>query len=219
MMGDKFAEELYADSLHLSKPEHCPASAGNSSDAGDVWEEDECLWDDSEDRLDSSTDLEREWQRRRDRFFTIGYRDGLIAGKEASAQEGFNLGYKFSVPVGYNWGIVRGVTSALALLPDGLKERLVEDPEERVRYQNLHQSVRSLSASEAFKLFSNEILLDEKTTQSEDSKVTAIHRVSSVQQQSLQPVRTGDYVGELKELLSASPAIVVHLDIPSSSTP
>lgn len=40
----------------------------------------------------------------------IGYRDGLIAGQEASAQEGFNIGFKDSVLIGYNWGLVRGIT-------------------------------------------------------------------------------------------------------------
>lgn len=40
----------------------------------------------------------------------IGYRDGLIAGKEAIAQDGFNIGFKESVLEGYNWGIVRGIT-------------------------------------------------------------------------------------------------------------
>ncbi|KAJ6702904.1 PROTEIN YAE1-like protein [Salix viminalis] len=42
--------------------------------------------------------------RRRDQFHTIGYRDGLMAGREASA------GFKQSVLVGHNWGVVRGVT-------------------------------------------------------------------------------------------------------------
>lgn len=40
----------------------------------------------------------------------MGYRDGIAAGKEASAQEGFNEGFKQSVHIGYNWGLVRGIT-------------------------------------------------------------------------------------------------------------
>lgn len=40
----------------------------------------------------------------------MGYRDGIIAGKEASAQEGFNAGFKKAVLGGYKWGFVRGVT-------------------------------------------------------------------------------------------------------------
>lgn len=42
--------------------------------------------------------------------YQIGYRDGLMAGKETSAQEGFNIGFRDSVYVGYNWGLVRGIT-------------------------------------------------------------------------------------------------------------
>lgn len=40
----------------------------------------------------------------------MGYRDGLLAGKDASVQEGFNVGFKESVFIGHRWGVVRGVT-------------------------------------------------------------------------------------------------------------
>lgn len=40
----------------------------------------------------------------------IGYRDGLLAGKETSAQEGFNIGFKESVFIGQRWGLLRGVS-------------------------------------------------------------------------------------------------------------
>lgn len=33
-----------------------------------------------------------------------------MAGKEASVQEGFNIGFNESVFVGYKWGLVRGVS-------------------------------------------------------------------------------------------------------------
>lgn len=45
----------------------------------------------------------------------IRYRDGIIAGKEASAQEGFNFGVKESVVDGFNLGLVRGVTGYVVL--------------------------------------------------------------------------------------------------------
>ncbi|PKI62999.1 protein YAE1-like [Punica granatum] len=215
-MEHSFAEELYSDSLQLSKGQQVPTSTDNASDGDDVWEEDASLWDDSEERLDNSSDLDREWQRRREQFFTIGYRDGLLAGKEASAQEGFNIGYKQSVPVGCNWGLVRGVTSALAFLPDGLKEKLIEGQEKRDKYRHLHESVHSLSTSDALKLFSAEIISNRKTQHDEESK--AIHKVSSPHQSS-EPSQIGAYVGELKELLGRSPAIEVHLDVLGSSTP
>uniref|UniRef100_A0A0A9AI04 Essential protein Yae1 N-terminal domain-containing protein n=1 Tax=Arundo donax TaxID=35708 RepID=A0A0A9AI04_ARUDO len=40
----------------------------------------------------------------------MGYRDGIIQGQKDSAQEGFNVGFWYSVHVGYKWGLVRGVT-------------------------------------------------------------------------------------------------------------
>ncbi|KAL8482508.1 hypothetical protein ACS0TY_028618 [Phlomoides rotata] len=81
------------------------------------------------------------------------YRDGVIAGKEVAAQEGFNIGFKESVLHGYNWGLVRGIGSAMACLPGGLKEKLVEVEETRNKFQSLHESVQSLSTTDALKLF------------------------------------------------------------------
>ncbi|WJX36746.1 hypothetical protein P8452_24591 [Trifolium repens] len=70
---------------------------------------DDSVWDDSDEVFNDAAELDREWQRRRDQFHTMGYRDGLIAGKEAAAQEGFNIGFKQSVLHGNRWGLVRGV--------------------------------------------------------------------------------------------------------------
>ncbi|XP_065034363.1 calmodulin-like isoform X7 [Musa acuminata AAA Group] len=61
----------------------------------------------------SDADLNREQKRRYDQFYTMGYRDGISAGKEASAQEGFNIGFKQSASSGYKWGIVRGITRSI----------------------------------------------------------------------------------------------------------
>ncbi|KMZ74384.1 hypothetical protein ZOSMA_12G00700 [Zostera marina] len=66
----------------------------------------------------------RENEKRNIKFQTICYRDGLIAGKEASAQEAFNVGFKESVVVGYKFGLVRGVTSTLYGLPKHVKDKL-----------------------------------------------------------------------------------------------
>ncbi|KAL2491708.1 Essential protein Yae1 [Abeliophyllum distichum] len=100
----------------------------------------------------------REWEleRIRNQFVTVGYREGLMAGQEASAQDGFNIGFKQSVSAGYNSGIVRGVTSAMNCLSNELKERLVETEEKRHKLKQLHESVLSLSTSDALKLFHEE---------------------------------------------------------------
>ncbi|KAG5595242.1 hypothetical protein H5410_036474 [Solanum commersonii] len=144
----------------------------------DVWSDDGDLCHDSTDTLDKTSEMDREWQRRHDQFHTlpenktscvpfgckfnlyfgipdelVGYRDGLLAGKEASVQEGFNVGFTDSVYVGYNWGLVRGITSALASLPSGLKERMVNTKEIQNKFQHLHESVQSHSTVEMLKVF------------------------------------------------------------------
>jgi Essential protein Yae1, N terminal len=40
----------------------------------------------------------------------MGYREGITEGKEVSAQDGFNVGFRQSVRVGKKWGLVRGIT-------------------------------------------------------------------------------------------------------------
>ncbi|KAK4372373.1 hypothetical protein RND71_007757 [Anisodus tanguticus] len=56
-------------------------------------------------------------------------RDGIMAGKEASAQEGFNVGFRDSVYVGYNWGLVRvsrSTTEMLKVFHDYLSKKSEE---------------------------------------------------------------------------------------------
>ncbi|KAL6495743.1 hypothetical protein OROGR_030306 [Orobanche gracilis] len=118
------------------------------------WYDDESSYEDSVEKLNKANEnLDREWRRRHNQFHTVGYRDGLIAGKETAAQEGFNIGFKDSVLSGYNLGLVRGITSAMACLPGVLKEKLVETEETRNKFGQLHESVQSLSTMDALKLF------------------------------------------------------------------
>ncbi|PKA52259.1 hypothetical protein AXF42_Ash010155 [Apostasia shenzhenica] len=91
----------------------------------------------------------------------MGYRDGISAGKEASVQEGFNEGFGQSVDSGYSWGLVRGVSSVLAALPDQLTEKLVCDPERKERFGKLYESTRSISANDALHSFLNDLLKHE----------------------------------------------------------
>lgn len=125
----------------------------SDSDGDVLWYDDDGALYERTVKLENADGMEREWQRRREQFHTIGYRDGLMAGKEASAQEGFNIGFKQSVFVGQKWGLVRGVTSALACLPDALQVRLVETEDKISKFQHLHESVRVFSTTEALQLF------------------------------------------------------------------
>ncbi|GFQ00356.1 yae1 domain-containing protein 1, partial [Phtheirospermum japonicum] len=162
------ANELYSEIVQSSNVEldrglTAAAQAndnlhGKESDSGDVWYEEgnddyETSDEHSVEKMNKRSDMEREWQRRHNQFHTIGYRDGLIAGKEAAAQKGFNIGFENSVFAGYNWGLVRGINSAMACLPGGLKEKLVETEETRNKFNHLHETVQSLSTTDALKLF------------------------------------------------------------------
>ncbi|RWR74690.1 Yae1 domain-containing protein [Cinnamomum micranthum f. kanehirae] len=102
--------------------------ASDDYDDDDLWCEDGSFYDGSSDGLTKASDLKREWDRRHNQFYTIGYRDGLTAGKEAAAQE------------------------------DDLKEKLVSKVEARDKFQNLYESVHSISSKDALKLFHDDIL-------------------------------------------------------------
>ncbi|KAF8043057.1 hypothetical protein BT93_A1411 [Corymbia citriodora subsp. variegata] len=216
-MEHNIAEELYSESLRFSQLELSPSSAAHNghqflgNDETGFLDKDVLAWDDSDEVFGESSDLDREWQRRHDQFYTIGYRDGLIAGKEASAQEGFNIGFKQSVPIGYNLGLVKGATSALACLPDVLKERLMEDQGHRDKFQDLYKSVNSLSTPDALKLVSDEIMSDKTIQQSKAAEAGGLAVGSQVQ--SSEANRLGSYFAELRSLLMECPAIDVRLDI------
>ncbi|XP_057767043.1 uncharacterized protein LOC130987522 [Salvia miltiorrhiza] len=124
----------------------------HESDPADLWYDDDSC-EDYVEKSSKAPDMDREWRRRRVQFHTLGYRDGVIAGKEAALQEGFNIGFKDSVLTGYNWGLVRGISSAMASLPGTLKEKLVETEETLNKFQQLHESVQCISSTESLKLF------------------------------------------------------------------
>ncbi|XP_068640572.1 uncharacterized protein [Aristolochia californica] len=130
----------------------------SDSCGADIWCEDGSV-DDGSHHVLGQSDLDREWERRHNQFHTIGYRDGLLSGKEKSAQEGFNMGFKQSVLAGYNWGLVRGVTSTLFCLPDHLKEQMIGKLE---KVQSLYETVQSISSRDATKLFYEDMMQSEE---------------------------------------------------------
>ncbi|KAF8396216.1 hypothetical protein HHK36_017829 [Tetracentron sinense] len=216
-MEDSLAEKLYSsiETLQLSniQIDRMPTSNSQQNDSydsggDDLWCEDDSLCDGPNEALEAS-DLNREWQRRHNQFHTIGYRDGLMSGKEASAQEGFNIGFKKSVLVGYNWGLVRGVTSALVCLPDDLKEKLVGTLEKREKFQNLYESVHSLSTTEALSLFGADVLASRSEECSEHSVGNSHAATMPDQISGLNHL--GRYFGELESILHESPATAIKV--------
>ncbi|KAM1124428.1 hypothetical protein ACFX2B_039357 [Malus domestica] len=215
-MEGSFAHELYSESLSLSKIQLDGEPSGNSieSDQQDIDRVESCdedgSWYASDDELHEQSALGREWQRRHNQYHTTGYRDGVIAGKEASSQEGFNIGFKKSVLVGYNWGLVRGVTSALACLPDGLKEKLIETKEQRNGFQRLFESVHSMSTKDALGYLYDDMIAKKDREQSEISDTTGSLEVGSPEKIA-HVTGLGNHFAELQSLLVKCPAVNVHL--------
>ncbi|KAI9083157.1 hypothetical protein K1719_034890 [Acacia pycnantha] len=213
-MENRFAEELYSESLSFSKLELTPGdkSQRNNSNDGDGYDlshEDGSLLDGFDELEKSSVD--REWQRRHDQFHTFGYRDGLFAGKEASSQEGFNIGFKESVHAGYRWGLVRGVTSAFAYLPEELKEKLVE-AHKKTELQGLYESVRLMSTNDALKSFYEDFQAKETSEPSEHIEVT--QNKADLQEHKSDSSHLGSYLGQLRSLIGENSAIEMHLPDP-----
>ncbi|EFJ21355.1 hypothetical protein SELMODRAFT_443506 [Selaginella moellendorffii] len=109
-------------------------------------EEEEDPWSDG-DGDGGEGPRESEWQSRN--FHTLGYRDGLFAGKESSAQKGFDAGFKESAPAGFDWGIARGITSAFAALSPRHQELLAPDKNARDDLKSLHDSISGISSNDA----------------------------------------------------------------------
>ncbi|KIO06022.1 hypothetical protein M404DRAFT_24792 [Pisolithus tinctorius Marx 270] len=55
-----------------------------------------------------------DWQSISTQFTNSGYREGIIAGKEAALQQGFDVGFAdVGAPIGRELGALRGIASAL----------------------------------------------------------------------------------------------------------
>ncbi|KAL9262818.1 hypothetical protein AKJ16_DCAP24570 [Drosera capensis] len=126
-----------------------------------------------------------------------------IIGTNASLQQGFDEGLKESVSVGYRWGLVRGITSAFACLPDQLKAQMVDTEENRREFTFLGKSVRSVSSKDALKMF-NENILMKKESEKQRGDDEEPHDQSSGR------VSLESYSQRLELLLEKSPAIKIH---------
>ncbi|KAH9619191.1 hypothetical protein KSS87_013034, partial [Heliosperma pusillum] len=159
-----------------------------------------------DDDFNDDLELHNEWKLRRDKFYTDGYREGIIEGQKDSAQEGFNLGFKDSLRVGCKWGIVRGVTSALSHIPDELKKKLVAEEEVRREFLNVHDQVDAIATEDALKFYYDKIKREKSEEQSNsvDSDQFVTHQSDCVVLET--------YVRKLELLLKESRLINVGLE-------
>nr|GMD71891.1 protein yae1-like isoform X4 [Ipomoea batatas] len=213
-MDGTIKDELYSEALRFSNLDlgvRPGTNNGNHNAHDDLWYDDDdddgssCVPSKAADR---SSDLDREWQRRHDQFHTIGYRDGLIAGKESSAQEGFNAGFVESVYAGYNWGVVKGVIGTLACLPPELQEKLITTEESRIKFQKLHESVQPVSTADALKTF-HESLSKRSVNQGEtvESSSCVIESHNHKSEDGFQ-----NYQSEFESLISKLPLVKLNSD-------
>ncbi|KAL1219455.1 hypothetical protein V5N11_015495 [Cardamine amara subsp. amara] len=203
-----FAKEIYGESLQLSKP--TLTFIGNDDDG--LENSDDPFYGNQNEESSDALELENENQVRSEKFHKAGYREGITAGKEAVAQEGYNFGYKESVLDGYKFGVVRGVSSALAFLRDELKEKLIDEQETREKFQKLHNSVHALSTEVALKVFYGSLATkqgEEKSGDEEHDSGSGSGSGSGVNA----TTDLGSYVTELTSLLDKSPKLEVKLDI------
>ncbi|XP_065033965.1 uncharacterized protein LOC135666303 isoform X10 [Musa acuminata AAA Group] len=154
----------------------------------------------------NDADLNREQKRRYDQFYT-GYRDGISAGKEASAQEGFNIGFKQSASSGYKWGIVRGITSAFVNLPDQFKEKLVKKLEDRCTFQSLYKPVQEISTDDALRMYHFQLQQENKQSH-QRSKATVSSAIEDFDCNKLD-----FFFKELMLLVSESSEIKASVDV------
>ncbi|KAF8099065.1 hypothetical protein N665_0252s0004 [Sinapis alba] len=73
-----FSKEIYGEDLHLSKPGENHGSFFGSSD----------------DEPSEAYSMNKETEKIHEKFHTVGYCDGISAGQNAAAQEGYNVGYR-----------------------------------------------------------------------------------------------------------------------------
>ncbi|CAA7046427.1 unnamed protein product [Microthlaspi erraticum] len=197
---------LYGESLQLWKPRET-----NRNDDHSLENLDGSLFGSSDEEEPSDTyPLNKDTEKMLEEFHMSGYRDGIIAGKEAASQQGYNIGYKESVLDGYKFGIVRGVVSALAFLPNEVREKLVDEQETRDEFQKLHGSVHCLSTEAAMKLFYGTLITkqgeDKSGEEGSDSGLGLGY--GSVSGSGVAATTDlGSYVAELRSLLDKSPKI------------
>ncbi|XP_006396042.2 uncharacterized protein LOC18994753 isoform X2 [Eutrema salsugineum] len=199
-----FAKELYKESLQLSKP-------GN--DDHSLEDLDGSFFGSSDEESSEAYSMNKDSEKRLEQFRMAGYRDGITAGKEAAAQEGYNVGYKESVLAGYKFGFVRGVSSALAFLPDELREKLIDEQETKEKFQKLHDSVHALSTEAAMKLFYGTLTRKQREEKSGEEGSESGPGSGSVSGSGVYATTDlGSYVTEVSSLLDKSPKIEAKLN-------
>eukprot|EP00897_Mesotaenium_endlicherianum_P010311 jgi/Mesen1/9308/ME000060S08745 len=144
-----------------------------SSRARDHGEDDFFGNDFGADDLHKSDDIQQEWRAREAQFRSVGYRDGVTAGKNASVQEGFNAGYIEAVEAAQAWGQARGAACTFAALKPGLQELLVQSGDARRRLLAANDEIRPVSSQQARLAYYQGLLASERQQQQQQQQQRA----------------------------------------------
>ncbi|CAG8452886.1 16774_t:CDS:2 [Funneliformis mosseae] len=110
----------------------------------DVWASDEEI---SEyDRIMSL----KEWERMNENFGNVGYKEGILEGKDVTIQDGFNDGYVEGVNLGMEFGRLRGLLNTLL---EFYTPMMNEEDNDELKIQNLPNR----STFERLKLLENDL--------------------------------------------------------------
>ncbi|CAB4410149.1 unnamed protein product [Rhizophagus irregularis] len=86
----------------------------------------------------------KEWDHMNRNFGNIGYREGIIEGKDVTIQEGFNNGYVEGVNIGMEFGRLRGLLNTLLEFYNSLINENNNDDELKLPNQTSFNKLKSL---------------------------------------------------------------------------
>jgi flagellar biosynthesis/type III secretory pathway protein FliH len=78
----------------------------SESDGDDIWNDDD---DDTSDVNYDRSIAERNWKRLQETHGVLGYKEGIVEGKDESLQKGFSMGFSEGAVIGHELGRLRGI--------------------------------------------------------------------------------------------------------------
>ncbi|KAJ2956219.1 hypothetical protein NQZ79_g7902 [Umbelopsis isabellina] len=113
---------------------------------------DDDIWasDSEQDQLSYDQQIaEREWNKMNEVHGNEGYKDGIVAGKDITIQEGFNRGYKEGVALGRQFGKLRGTVSTLIVYYTQLQKDVI-DPALMEKLTHLNKELTAVGIEDLF---------------------------------------------------------------------
>ncbi|CAH1759532.1 2483_t:CDS:2 [Entrophospora sp. SA101] len=111
-------------------------------DTEDVWVSDE------DDIIFEKKVSSKEWERLNENFGNVGYKEGIVEGKDMTIQEGFDKGYSEGFNVGKELGRLRGLLNTLIVIQN--KKKITENNPLLEELKNLEKELANLTFDKIF---------------------------------------------------------------------